>query len=116
MFPVSHGAPAGRVWEEGCRDEVPGGALCWAAGARQDWPVGATSGNQPDKFLLAQAWGLISLQLGPRSPKGNVFNFQIPPGAEENSNKTAINIERVLSDLGKHSIGFKMKYPVTNLL
>lgn len=78
--------------------------------------MGETSWNKPDKLLLAQASGLISLQLGPRSPKGNVSNFQIPPGAKENSSKIAINIERVLSDLGKHSIGFKMKYPVTNLV
>lgn len=53
---------------------------------------------------------------GPRSPKGNVFNFQIPPRAKENSSKIAINIERVSSDFGKHFVGFKMKYPVTNLM
>lgn len=99
-----------------CRDEVPGLALRWAAGVWEGRLMGETSWNKPDKLLLAQASGLISLQLSPRSPKGNVSNFQIPPGAKENSSKIAINIERVLSDLGKHSIGFKMKYPVTNLV
>lgn len=99
-----------------CGDEVSGLARQWAAGAWEGWPMGETSWNKPDKLPLAQAYGLISLQLSPRSPKGNVFNFQIPPRAKENSSKTAINVERVLSDLGKHSIGFKMKYPVTNLM
>lgn len=52
----------------------------------------------------------------PRSPTGNVFSFQIPLRPKRNSSKIAINIQRVSSSVGKkHELGFKMKYPVTNL-
>lgn len=83
-------------------DGVHGVAAVVGSGAQIGWPMRDTCWNKPDKLCLAQIEGLVSLQLSPRSLKGNVFNFQIPPGAKENSRKTAINIERVLSDLEKN--------------